>query len=76
MNRRQKQVYQAFRRVQVFLDANTAVAQPANEAPSRRTLDDVVTNLNAHAATQDHSGIRSRSETQKKAALRKELQAS
>jgi hypothetical protein len=73
MNRRQKQLLQAFRPIQVFLDANASAAQAANASPSRRTLDDVVSNLATHAANQDHSRIRSRSETQKKVELRVEL---
>jgi len=73
MNKRQKQLLQAFRRIQVFLDANPSVAQTANESPSRRTLDGVVANLGTHAASQDHSRIRSRSETQKKVEFKVEL---
>jgi hypothetical protein len=72
MNNQQSHVLETLRQVQVFLDANAAVVGPTI-ASSRRSLDDVVTQLAAHATAQESGTIGGRGESARQRALRSSL---
>ena len=70
MKSRQTRVLEALRVTQGFLDDNTALLDGVNRSGARRTLDAVVTQLTAHAVTQDLGTRLSRGETANQRALR------
>ena len=72
MNHQQSHVLETLRQVQVFLDDNAAVVGPTI-ASSRKSLDDVVTQLSAHATAQESGNIASRGETARQHMLRSSL---
>ena len=72
MNFQQSHVLETLRQVQVFLDDNAAVVGPTI-ASSRKSLDDVVTQLSAHATAQESGNIASRGETARQRVLRSSL---
>ena len=72
MNHQQSHVLETLRQVQVFLDNNAAAVGP-NVASSRKSLDDVVTQLSAHATAQESGNIASRGETARQRVLRSSL---
>ena len=69
MNNQQSHVLETLRQVQVFLDTNAAVVGPTI-ASSRRSLDDVVTQLATDATAQEPGNIGGRGETARQRALR------
>src|SRR5215471_5669668 len=72
MNHQQGHVLETLRQVQVFLDNNAAVVGPTI-ASSRKSLDDVVAQLSAHATVQESGNIASRGETARQRVLRSSL---
>ena len=72
MKHRQSHVLETLRQTQVFLDTHGATLGPAI-ASSRRTLDDVVSQLTTHATAQEGGKISSRGETARQRVLRRAL---
>src|SRR5262249_40061188 len=72
MNHHQSHVLETLRQAQVFLEKNAAVVGPTI-ASSRKSLDDVVTQLSAHATAQESGNITSRGETARQRVLRSSL---
>lgn len=72
MQARQKQVIEAYQRVQDFLAAHPA-PEGSSYSPSKELLDEVVTRLSTHSSDQAAGGRLSRAETQRQKALRATL---
>lgn len=72
MRSRQKQVIEAYQRVQDFLKAHP-VPPPAGYGWPKQLMDDVVARLTGHSTDQMVGGRLSRAETQKQRSLRKAL---
>ena len=72
MQGRQKQVIEAYQRVQDFLAANPA-PPPASYGAPKKLLDEVIAKLTGHSTDQVAGGRLSRAETQRQKQLRKTL---
>ena len=57
MNSKQQRVVQRFAQVQNFLDANTALIDPASVAPQRQVLAGVIAQIGTYATQQQSRGV-------------------
>ena len=75
MHIRQQYRFQSLRRVQHYMDDNTAILGPLNQAPARITLDDVVTQLENHTLEQSTTRLQALGDTNRQRQLARELRA-